>query len=669
MQVAHFPMNTDTFVPYEPARYDHKVDDGEEYEEVSVDNMRTDDDDTVTVEEGDDDEALNDEGGDDNVYDYLHETGDNEAAPMNTDTLTSYEPDNWDDGLDHVEEYEELPVFEVRLEEDIPLNVATADFFNSNSVVILTDLTFDAFLQDNPAAFVDFYAPWCVWSQRLAPTWSRLASEVSDLPVAIGMVDCVECPNICKRQKVMAYPTMRWFQHGKAVAPNYNLDRTVEALSKFVKHQLSKDILDKEDIIPQQATSQYAAGEEGVSMEESSQDDKDEALVGAFAAGNDKSLRLTRETFDATVNGEFPVFVNFNVPWCIYSQELAPTWMALASEIADMPVLVRNVDCEEEPDVCKDQKLSAFPTLRWFRYGETMDYKPTMDRTVSSFADFVREQMNGAGLDEESLQEIREVTSEYYSGDSYIPSYHQTKSEDYSGDSAFDESVEDEVDDKEEAPHEFEASPEDYSDDVLADFRQTISDDSSGDSASDESMDNEHVFQGKYSITLSDENFHDFLEGNRAVFVFYYTSWCRYSAKMAPAWEAFALKMKEEPIEIAQVDCDACPKICQEERIIEYPTLRLYQQGEAVVPDYKMGRTAQAFIGYVKHQVSGIGVTKVVEEDELDGPVVLDEARVEASRDKPLTKSSFASSSHTEEEGGANDTQSTILPRWMTALW
>jgi len=92
-------------------------------------------------------------------------------------------------------------------------------------------------------AFVDLYAPWCIWCQRLAPTWEMFAKEVaqSKMPVAIGKVDCVKEANYCRQQKVMAFPTLRWYANGKPVSPDYKMDRTVLGLTNFVKRKLTMD--------------------------------------------------------------------------------------------------------------------------------------------------------------------------------------------------------------------------------------------------------------------------------------------------------------------------------------------------------------------------------------------------------------------------------------------
>ncbi|WP_264830796.1 protein disulfide isomerase family protein, partial [Klebsiella aerogenes] len=49
---------------------------------------------------------------------------------------------------------------------------------SGKAVVDLTADTFDDFMEEHEMAFVDLYAPWCVWCQRLAPTWELFAQEL-----------------------------------------------------------------------------------------------------------------------------------------------------------------------------------------------------------------------------------------------------------------------------------------------------------------------------------------------------------------------------------------------------------------------------------------------------------------------------------------------------------
>mmetsp|Transcript_11837 Transcript_11837/g.33977 ORF Transcript_11837/g.33977 Transcript_11837/m.33977 type:complete len:483 (-) Transcript_11837:947-2395(-) len=104
----------------------------------------------------------------------------------------------------------------------------------------LNNDNFKKWMEENEMAFVDMYAPWCVWCQRLAPTWEKLAVEVKKLnmPVGIGNVDCMKNADLCRDEKVMAFPTLRWYEKGKAVTPDYKMDRTVQAMVGFAKRKL-----------------------------------------------------------------------------------------------------------------------------------------------------------------------------------------------------------------------------------------------------------------------------------------------------------------------------------------------------------------------------------------------------------------------------------------------
>ena len=42
----------------------------------------------------------------------------------------------------------------------------------------LHESDFVGYLQEHKFTFVNFYAPWCIWCQRLEPTWEAFAEEV-----------------------------------------------------------------------------------------------------------------------------------------------------------------------------------------------------------------------------------------------------------------------------------------------------------------------------------------------------------------------------------------------------------------------------------------------------------------------------------------------------------
>ena len=111
-----------------------------------------------------------------------------------------------------------------------------------DSPVDLTEITFDDFLTREENNFVDFYAPWCSHCQRLAPTWDKFSHEAKSrrLPVGVGIVDCVKQGDLCKREYIYAFPTMRWYPGGEAMlGQDYKGERTVSALIEYTEKNLA----------------------------------------------------------------------------------------------------------------------------------------------------------------------------------------------------------------------------------------------------------------------------------------------------------------------------------------------------------------------------------------------------------------------------------------------
>lgn len=114
------------------------------------------------------------------------------------------------------------------------------------------EANFDSFLSDHSYVFINFFAPWCIWCQRLEPTWETLAEEVErineetapldsspgGLDVDIARVDCVLNRDLCGAQRIQAFPTLRFFKDAKQYGIDYKQDRTVAAMIEFLKQKV-----------------------------------------------------------------------------------------------------------------------------------------------------------------------------------------------------------------------------------------------------------------------------------------------------------------------------------------------------------------------------------------------------------------------------------------------
>ncbi len=77
------------------------------------------------------------------------------------------------------------------------------------------------------------------------------------------------------------------------------------------------------------------------------------------------------------------------------SQRLHPTWEKFAERVEEltMPVGIANVDCQARSDICREQAVMAFPTLRWYENKQPQQPEYKSDRTVDAFVNFAKRKL------------------------------------------------------------------------------------------------------------------------------------------------------------------------------------------------------------------------------------------------------------------------------------
>jgi len=102
-------------------------------------------------------------------------------------------------------------------------------------VISLTSDTYDAAVAGDKLVFVKFYAPWCGHCQRLAPTWDKIAKKYSENKnIDIAKVDCTEHKDVCTKNGVKGYPTLKLFHKGEEIEA-YKKGRTFSDLDQFLQ--------------------------------------------------------------------------------------------------------------------------------------------------------------------------------------------------------------------------------------------------------------------------------------------------------------------------------------------------------------------------------------------------------------------------------------------------
>ncbi|MBX8631920.1 MAG: thioredoxin [Thermoplasmata archaeon] len=95
----------------------------------------------------------------------------------------------------------------------------------AGTVQVLSDQSFDTFINTNEVSFVDFWAPWCGPCRMVSPVVEQLARDYAGR-VAFGKLNVDENPVISTRYNVMSIPTLLIFRKGR------NVDSIIGAQSR-----------------------------------------------------------------------------------------------------------------------------------------------------------------------------------------------------------------------------------------------------------------------------------------------------------------------------------------------------------------------------------------------------------------------------------------------------
>lgn len=116
------------------------------------------------------------------------------------------------------------------LSQDVP------EDWDANPVKVLVGKNFDQVARDqSKSVLVEFYAPWCGHCKQLAPIYDQLGERFSDRSDEFVIAKMDSTVNELEDIKIQSFPTIKLFPKNSDQPIDYNGERTLEALAKFVE--------------------------------------------------------------------------------------------------------------------------------------------------------------------------------------------------------------------------------------------------------------------------------------------------------------------------------------------------------------------------------------------------------------------------------------------------
>lgn len=460
----------------------------------------------------------------------------------------------------------------------LALGVAAA---KASDVIVALDSDYEALIADNQYVLMEFYAPWCGHCKSLAPEYEKAATALAGFEpnVVLAKCDATENKAVAEKFEVKGFPTLKWFQNGKA--KEYGGGRTEETIVSWIKKKVGpaattlktvdelKELKDSADVVIV-----------GVFKTEAEKDGfmaaaaDEESLTYAYTVGNDDVIAAVgaknvpgvvvfqkfdegRADFEGDVSDSAAIaeFVAGNsLPLVIpFTQENAPKIFG-GSIKSHLLIFVDSTKASQTEPVLKEAKASA------------VDFKGkalfvTIDKTDDRIMEFF-------GVVEADLPTVRVVKMTEEGINKYKYQGEEITS------AAISKLLNDFFDGK--------LSADLKSEDPIADADQS----------------------GVW--VLAGTNFEEVVaKPDTDVLVEFYAPWCGHCKKLVPIYDELAAKYADnDKLIIAKMDSTA--NEVERIQVSGFPTLKFFPANSDKVVDYEGGRDLEGFVSFLEENVASL---------------------------------------------------------------
>ncbi|XP_076239599.1 thioredoxin domain-containing protein pretaporter [Calliopsis andreniformis] len=335
------------------------------------------------------------------------------------------------------------------------------------------------------------------------------------------------------------------------------------------------------------------------------------------------TVQYTNDNFSTEIKKKNH-FIMFYAPWCGHCQRLEPTWEQLAdlSNEEDNNIKIAKVDCTTDSSLCSEHDVTGYPTLKFFKAGETKGIKFRGTRDLPSLLSFLNDQLGTtlgnvdvAPSPPEAVNGLIELTEDTFdkhisTGYHFIKFYapwcgyckklvptweelaNSLRNNNHVSISKVDctqhRGICGQFDIKgyptllwiEDGKKVDKYSGQRTHEELKAYVSRMLGkSDDQVNVKTDSSDSTTHAV-----LSLTGDSFKHGIEKGIS-FVKFFAPWCGHCKRLAPIWEDLGKKFfTNENVNIVKVDCtlDVSKELCNEQEVDGFPTLYLYRDGQKV---------------------------------------------------------------------------------------